>query len=118
MSHENAHFLFYRIDRDRRQQLQLHASRIEPDGIRVWQLLHEALPTALGQGVAAQRFNDADWGMRHRWYHTQAVDRYAKQIYPLVRDTLAAGGTFDESFLDAAVALYAGDKPQVAPASP
>ena len=91
---------------------------IVPGGVEAWQLLHEALPTALGQGVAGQRFKAADWDIGHRWYHTEAVDRYAKQIYPLVRDTLAAGGTFDEGFLDAAVALYSGGEAQVTPRSP
>ncbi|HXV77151.1 MAG TPA: hypothetical protein VD788_12610 [Candidatus Polarisedimenticolaceae bacterium] len=116
--HENAHFLFYRIDERRRERLEAHAASIEPGGIEAWRMLHEALPTAIGQGVAVRRFAESAWSMNDRWYHVDEIDAYAKRVYPLVRDRLATGGELDESFIDMAVALYVGERPPITPRSP
>ena len=67
----------------------------------------EALPTALGQGVAYERFQSERWSLDKPWYHIEAIDRYAKRIFPLVKRTLAhRDRVFDESFLREALALY------------
>ena len=71
-----------------------------------WNVLAEALPTAIAQGVAAERFEPDDWSMRQPWYHRVEVDRYAKLLHPLVRGTLARDGKFDRAFLERALALY------------
>ncbi|HEX5042159.1 MAG TPA: hypothetical protein VFV75_04585 [Candidatus Polarisedimenticolaceae bacterium] len=95
--HENAHFLFARIPRERQEKLKAAAT---PE---VWALLHEALPTALGQGVADRAFS-AHWSTGRRWYHTPDVDRYAKELLPLVDRALAENGVLDEAFLAGAAA--------------
>jgi hypothetical protein len=98
--HENAHFLFARMPTERQEKLKAAA------GAEVWAVLHEALPTALGQGVADRAFS-SDWSTSRRWYHTTDVDRYAKALLPLVDRTLAENGVLDEAFVTRAVAVAA-----------
>jgi len=102
--HENAHFLFARIPAERQERLEAAARAVAPGGGEAWRLLHEALPTALGQGVADRQFS-ADWSTAGRWYHLPDVDRYAKILLPLVDRTLAEGGVLDETFVARAAAL-------------
>jgi hypothetical protein len=115
--HENAHFLFYRIPVERRDTLEAHAASLSPRGIEAWKMLHEALPTAIGQGVAGHRFSES-WSIEQRWYHIDSVDQYAKLLYPLVRETLRGKGRLDEEFVASAVAIYVGRKVPVTPRSP
>ncbi len=96
--HENAHFLFSRMPASRQEALKAAA------GPEAWALLHEGLPTALGQGVADRAFSQ-DWSTGGRWYHTPDVDRYAKALLPLVDRTLAENGVLDEAFVAKAAAL-------------
>jgi hypothetical protein len=110
--HENAHFLFQRMAAARRQALEDARLALGEDGLRAWRLLHEALPTAIAQGVADERFRGERWSMEQSWYHLDAIDRYAKRLHGLVREALAAGGTFDESFLRRAVALASSPTPR------
>ena len=79
------------------------------DDNEAWAVLSEAIPTALGQGVADRAFRRSTWSTAEPWYHTDDVDRYAKAIYPLVRDTLRAGGRLDAEFLERAWALRPGE---------
>jgi hypothetical protein len=106
--HENSHFLFSNIDADRRLRLEGLVGRLGPRGRQAWQTLREALPTALGQGVADRDFRPGSWSTGGRWYHRNDVDAYAKALYPLVRKTLEQGGRFDEAFVKKALALYPG----------
>ena len=96
IAHENAHFLFKRIPEERLERLEQAALRAGRKGGEVWAVLHEALPTALGQGVAAARFQPRSFTMRQDWYHIAEVDRLAKRIYPIVDRALADGWGFDE----------------------
>ncbi len=100
--HENAHFLFERMPRARRDALAAVLARHGDAGRHAWDVLREALPTALGQGVADRHFRPIAWSRRQPWYHRDDVDRYAKAIYPLVRDALASGKKFDAAFLERA----------------
>jgi hypothetical protein len=75
-------------------------------GLAAWQVLKEALPTAIGQGLAYKRFLPERWSMEQPWYHLDLVDLYAKRLFPLVRETFENGGAFDEKFLRRAAALY------------
>jgi hypothetical protein len=102
--HENAHFLFSRIPRARRDKLEAAAREAGAAGAAAWATLHEALPTALGQGVADRAFRKG-WSTDGRWYHTAEVDRYAKALLPLLDRTLDAGGVLDEAFVRKAAAL-------------
>jgi hypothetical protein len=116
--HENAHFLFLRIEPDRRRSLEEFAASIEPGGAEAWSLLREALPTALGQGVAAERFLGRRWRRDDRWYHLDTVDDYAKRLFPVVRETLAKKGAFDREFVRRAVAAHAEPSTELSPRSP
>lgn len=103
--HENAHFLFLGTPAERRNALRAAAAAHAPGGLHSWRRLLEALPTAIGQGVAGERFRGKRWSAERPWYHRGDIDRYAKAIFPLVRETLAAGGSFDEAFVRRLVAL-------------
>jgi hypothetical protein len=102
--HENAHFLFSRIPSKRQDKLEAAAREAGAAGAAAWATLHEALPTALGQGVADRAFRKG-WSIDGRWYHTAEVDRYAKALLPLLDRTLDAGGVLDEDFVRKAAAL-------------
>lgn len=104
IAHENAHFLWGLVPKERRVRLAESANG-------AWTVFHEAIPTALGQGVADRAFRGDAWSMQHDWYHTRDVDRYAKRIYPLVRDALDAGSELDEAFLERAVAAVTPPAP-------
>lgn len=120
--HENAHFLFERIPKERRERLAASLRVHEPDGERAWNLLHEALPTALGQGLADQQFRPASWSTESPWYHTTEVDAYAKALYPFVNYALGHDLPFDAAFLEGALARLpdsgAAGRPGVTPRSP
>lgn len=98
--HENAHFLFERLSPERRDALEAVLLRHGDAGRHAWNVLREAIPTALGQGVADRHFRPLAWSRRQPWYHRDDVDRYAKAIYPLVRGALASGATLDAAFLE------------------
>ena len=104
--HENAHFLFQRVEGERLAALARVAAEHGALGEESWLLLREALPTALGQGVASRRFQP-DFDLDGRWYHLEEVDEYAKLIYPLVSRSVRRGGRFDADFVRAAVVLRA-----------
>jgi len=104
--HENAHYLFLNMDQERRRSFELLVASTPSPAQEAWHVLHEALPTALGQGVADQTFRPRAWSQEIRWYHTEKVDSYAKALYPMVRDLLKKDGRFDESFLKEALSLY------------
>jgi hypothetical protein len=106
IAHENAHFLFYGLDPERRSELRAIAANLAPEGADAWRLMLEALPTAIGQGVAGHTFRRATWSLEQNWYHREDVDRYAKALYPLVRETLKRDGKLDRAFLEKAVAAY------------
>jgi len=105
--HENVHFLLSRIPAARSAALERAAQDVKPWGADAWGLLQEALPTAIAQGVADQSFRPDDWSRRQPWYHTEAVDRYAKRIFPLVEEALRENGSLNESFVKRLVGAYA-----------
>ena len=106
IAHENSHFLFLNMEPERLARIEAvvrsHGSR----GRSAWKMLHEALPTALGQGVADRRFRPHSWSKNTRWYHTTETDTYAKAIYPLVEEALTTGRPMGEAFIENAIALY------------
>ena len=97
--HENAHFLHHRVEPNHLEALWRHALARGRRGEQAWKLLREALPTAIGQGVAGKRFQRR-WGKGLPWYHIQEIDDYAKAIYPIIRDALESGRRFDRALLD------------------
>ncbi len=108
IAHENAHLLWAARGAERNERLAAVAAAVGPRGARAFLLLHEALPTALGQGVADRRLNRLAWSPRVPWYHREDVDTYAKALYPYLDGVLRTGGVLDEGFVRHAVGLYSG----------
>ncbi|HEX6850643.1 MAG TPA: hypothetical protein VF139_04490 [Candidatus Polarisedimenticolaceae bacterium] len=104
--HENVHFLVEAMPEERRRGLERIAVAHAPHGAEAWAVLREALPTALGQGVADRAFRPREWSRRLPWYDTPEVDAYAKAIYPLVQQAIELGSYFDAEFVRLAVELY------------
>lgn len=101
--HENAHFLWGLVPEERRRRLALLAAGLGDAALGTFRLFGEAIPTALGQGVADRAFRPAAWSLDGPWYHTPDVDACAKRIYPTVRDALAGGFTLDEELVRRAI---------------
>ena len=101
--HENAHFLWSLVPEERRLRLAGFAEGLDDASAQAFRLFGEALPTALGQGVADRSFRPLNWSLDGPWYHRQDVDRCAKRIYPVVREALDRGLTLDEGFVERAL---------------
>ncbi|HKQ59647.1 MAG TPA: hypothetical protein VJS92_00095 [Candidatus Polarisedimenticolaceae bacterium] len=112
--HENAHYLWNRLPAERVAALHTLAQTLGGQALGLWGLLREGLPTALGQGVAGQRFLGNAWTDRRPWYHVAEVDAYAKRLFPLVQQALEARSTLDEPLVRRMLTV---DAPP-APASP
>ena len=104
--HENVHLLHSRIAPSRIEEMHDAVFSGKPRTDDAEYRLREALPTAIAQGVAGEAFQDGRWSADHPWYHISAVDRYAKRIFPIVKRALAAGDSFDETFLKEVIAAY------------
>jgi hypothetical protein len=104
--HEAAHVLFFRIPRERLVAWEHRALDRKPSGPEAWDGLREALPTAIAQGIAELEFRREDWSMRRPWYHTPEIDRYAKRIFPIVREALDRGRVLDAELLVELIDAY------------
>jgi hypothetical protein len=104
--HENSHFLFINMNPERRRRIEAFVASSSERTREAWETLHEALPTAIGQGVADRIFRPRSWSKQQVWYHTRKVDAYAKALYPLVRKALDSGEPFDKAFLKQAIEVY------------
>ncbi|ANM30834.1 hypothetical protein ABI59_16510 [Acidobacteria bacterium Mor1] len=97
--HENAHFLDNRQPRPRVRELLAQTVKNDTDGA-AYRTLREALPTALGQGVADRLFRPKRWRRNQPWYHREDIDRYAKKIYRDVNRAMRDPSTrLDRKFL-------------------
>lgn len=105
--HETVHSFWQALDPALLERLAATARTAHPDGERAWRVLHEALPTALGQGVADRLVAQDLWSMRDPWYHEPEVDRFAKRLYPAVAEAVERGRRFDEAFVLRATELFA-----------
>jgi hypothetical protein len=65
-------------------------------GATVNGLLREALPTALGQGLAQLRLAPDAYDPELPWYHLESIDRYAHALLPLVSRAFDSGQRFAE----------------------
>jgi hypothetical protein len=102
--HELAHDLFARMPEATRDEwARWFLSRGAP-GALAWHYQHEAIPTALGQGVAEARLAPAIWSPRSAWYHRAPVDALAKAIYPRLERALFRGEVMSESIAGEVVA--------------
>jgi hypothetical protein len=108
--HENAHWLWGLVPKERQARLTAYAEGLDERSRRAFTYFGEAIPTALGQGVADSAFRPGVWSIDGPWYHTVEVDAYAKRIYPLVRYALDSGSPLDEAFLRKALDLVEGGR--------
>lgn len=97
--HETSHFLWNLVPAERKERLDQFAGGLDEASARTYALLGEAIPTALGQGVADRMFRPDQWRPDGPWYHLLEVDATAKRIYPIVAYALDAGEPLDEAFL-------------------
>lgn len=91
VAHETSHYLWHLVDAARNDHLARQTHAAGKGGSVTWNLLREALPTALGQGLAESRLAPRRFGERNPWYHIEEVDRFAKEIFPIVRAAFRDG---------------------------
>jgi len=108
--HENAHFLWGLVPADRQRRLAAFAAGLGDAASRTFRLFGEAVPTAMGQGVADRVFRPSAWSMDGSWYHTEDVDACAKSIYPTVVHALDSGLTLDEDLVLRAIRAANGTR--------
>ncbi len=106
IAHETAHYFFAHMDPQILERVESRARGSEP--VReAWDVLAEALPTALGQGVADSIFREQAWSLERPWYHIERVDAYAKKLFPVVSLVIdRKKERFDEAFFARALAIY------------
>ncbi len=69
-----------------------------------YQLMNEALATALGNGYVYEQLDGkADAG---DWYNKKYINLIAKQIYPLVTEYIAQKKPMDQNFIDSYIRIY------------
>jgi hypothetical protein len=95
LAHENAHVLFERMPGRKRENVEAVFLAEGAAGAEAWNVLREALPTALGQGVFDRAYRPGAWTDDAPWYHLDEVDRYAKAIFPVVLRAFERGRPFD-----------------------
>ena len=107
--HETFHVLFRRAAATRQRLEARFAASKDPDALAAWDLLDEALATAIGNGLVAERVHSDQ--LAHRLataeglYDDPFIDAMAKALIPGLRQRLAEGGTLDERFFDQYLAL-------------
>jgi hypothetical protein len=106
VAHESAHYLFELMQPERVSALEARARSLGEPGERAWKLLQEALPTALGQGLAVSRLTPSEFDPNGTWYHIASIDRFAKRIFPILRREMEAGRTIEGPFLEEALRAY------------
>ena len=109
--HEACHYLYYAMGRERIASYRALAEARGEAGMLAWRALHEALPTALAQGVATERYAPR-FSFRVPWYHRDEVDRYAKAIYPKIRRALRKKRVLDEAFVAELLDLFVEATPR------
>ena len=103
--HELCHILYQNQAADIQQhQERLFLSHPSPYKILAYQILDEALATALGQGWYYQQLNGAlDLDI---WYAVEQIDKVSKTIYMLVEEYVDASKTLDTVFVNRYLQLY------------
>ncbi|WP_228422141.1 hypothetical protein [Chryseobacterium aurantiacum] len=75
-----------------------------------YQLLNEALATALGNGYVYESLNGKT--ETDEWYNSKYIDLMAKKIYPLVKEYIALKKPMDKNFIDTYIRLYEESFPE------
>jgi len=76
-------------------------------GAIFWRYMWEGLPTALGQGVAEAKLSPGNFSFARPWYHIEAIDRFAKLIYPAIAQTIAASRPIEDGLVPAITRILA-----------
>jgi hypothetical protein len=74
-----------------------------------YQLLNEALATALGNGYVYEKLDgkiDTE-----DWYNKKYINLMAKQMYPLVKEYIVQNKSIDKNFIDNYIKLYEDNFP-------
>lgn len=75
-----------------------------------YQLMNEALATALGNGYVYESLNGkVD---TNDWYYSKYIDLMAKKIYPTVKEYIAQKKTIDKNFVDTYIRVYEENFPE------
>jgi len=104
--HELSHYLYRRSSRDNEASLMQHFSKLNSaDAIAAYNLLNEAIATAIGNGIVNRILMPLDSFQRmeakeRSFYNDEWIDPLAKAIYPRVADALQKGEVLNsESFV-------------------
>ncbi|MGU3375279.1 hypothetical protein [Chryseobacterium sp. M5A1_1a] len=105
MLHETYHILYdeqsLAVKKEMAQNFKKNPSKYSN---YAYQLLNEALATALGNGYVYEKLNGkAD---TNDWYNSKYIDLMAKQIYPTVKEYIALKKPIDKNFVDTYIKLY------------
>jgi hypothetical protein len=113
--HEFAHYLFRSLPAADRARIAGSFLTEGAAGALAWLLLQEALPTALGQGVAQVRLAPVGFRAGDPWYHREPVDAYAHALFPVVQRALANRRTLTDTFPAGALTALAASPASRAP---
>uniref|UniRef100_UPI003219533F hypothetical protein n=1 Tax=Chryseobacterium sp. TaxID=1871047 RepID=UPI003219533F len=75
-----------------------------------YQLMNEALATALGNGYVYESLNGKT--DTNDWYYSKYVDLMAKKIYPTVKEYIAQKKPIDKNFVDTYIRVYEENFPE------
>lgn len=103
--HEMCHVLFEEQPLVLQQSLDsAFTAGKDPYAAFAYRYIDEALATALGNGFAYETFSaKADTGS---WYADYYINRYAKALYPLVKEYLGTQRQIDKSFVTRAIEVF------------
>ncbi|MFP3833059.1 hypothetical protein [Chryseobacterium sp. SIMBA_028] len=105
MLHETYHILYdeqsLTVKNDIAQNFKKNPSKYSS---YAYQLLNEALATALGNGYVYESLNGK--AETYDWYNSKYIDLMAKKIYPVVKEYIAQKKPMDKNFVDTYIRLY------------
>jgi len=110
IAHETSHYLWHLVDPERNDRLAERVHAAGRAGSVVWNLLREALPTALGQGLADARLSPGTFSESNTWYHIEEIDRLAKEIYPAVARAFREHRPLQEGIIDEIARIGEGSR--------
>lgn len=105
VAHEASHFLMRRMSISAIDRLASQLYGRAETGALVWRYIWEGVPTALGQGLAEARLSPRSFSRTQRWYHTDAIDRFAKMIFPAVESAVGGGRKIGDGLMPEIAAL-------------
>ncbi|MES2627354.1 MAG: hypothetical protein V4616_00165, partial [Bacteroidota bacterium] len=103
--HEVCHLLYREQSPELQNRFEQWFLTAKPSSrLLAYQLVDEALATALGNGwiyeSIAGKSDTADW------YNDPYIDKFAKNAYPVIREYVSHGGTIDPALVNSLCAVY------------